>query len=87
MRSTSPRHPRHSHRAQPDATIEAAGAEPGPAARPRRRKARFLAIALPATGLLVAAALVGMDMTGHTAHIAADTGHQRRQGRRESPGR
>ena len=77
MRSTSPRHPRHAHRAQPDTTAGAAGSEgPSPAAPPRRRRARFLAIVLPATGLLVAAALVGMNMAGHTAHIAADTGHQ-----------
>ncbi len=77
MRSTSPRHPRHSHRAQPDKSAGAAGPERGPAARPRGRKGRFLVIALPATGLLVAAALVGMNMAGHTAHIAADTGpHQ-----------
>ena len=77
MRSTSPRQPRHSHRAQPDPAARAAGPERGPAARPRRRKGRWLAIALPATGLLVAAALVGMNMAGQPAHIAADTGpHQ-----------
>lgn len=76
MRSTSPRHLRHAHRAQPDQAAGSAGSAPGSAARPRRSRARFLAITLPLTGLLVAAALVGTDMAGHTAHIAADdTGH------------
>jgi beta-glucanase (GH16 family) len=73
MRSTSPRHPRHAHHAQPDQAAGSAGPEPGPAAPPRRSRARFLAIALPLTGLLTVAALVGMDhMAGHSAHIAAD---------------
>ncbi len=76
MRSTSPRHPRHAHHAQPDTTAGAAGSKDSPPAPPRRRRARFLAIVLPATGLLVAAALVGTDMAGHTVHIAADAGHQ-----------
>lgn len=76
MRSTLPRHSRHEDPAQPDPAAGSAGSEPGPAVRPRRSRARFLAFALPLTGLLVAAALIGTDMAGHTAHNAADdTGH------------